>query len=621
MKQRPTPLNLRHLFIWTLVILAQISSAKDLPAQKTAPPKSLEISNLWLDEMTIEAVPPTYLINDAYLSLWLASLKSTEIDLSQELVATLEQIHKKGVDQTAISSEIRSLLSPDNHHTMNMALASLLVSLDDKESAKLLFELLQPGRIELSQIIEPALANWNFEPIKPVWRLRLKEQKIRRTHLILAIKNLGDVRDKPSTAALKALALDRSQSSAIRMAAARALGNIHNGSLTQNAQTLATRTGARGIIDRLCGVALLGRHQSDASNKLLQKLLLDQEGAVAGAAWQRLLEIDSSLAVPAAEACHDNPDPLVRQHVVTSLHEQPTKDRMSLLGKMISDRHPDVRTQARRSLFQLANQSVEFDAQARAVGMKIVTDPNSSFRGIEQALVLLASLDHKPVANAAVGLLNHDHPKVMIASAWALRILLVEETFPAMLQRAESVSKVLIAEKINHPLYSKFHMDQVAHLYDSFGASSYQPAEQLMRKFIPKQVSLLNNCRPAAITAIGKLNRGKSESALVKLLIERMNDQIIAPPETEELCAACAMALARMGAQSAVGDIQKYYEGTPPVSGLIYAAAWSIRELTGKNFPPPASPILKQAGFNLEPGYTRIKDAGGAIDVAPSNEQ
>jgi len=136
-----------------------------------------------------------------------------------------------------------------------------------------------------------------------------------------------------------------------------------------------------------------------------------------------------------------------------------------------------------------------------------------------------------------------------------------------------------------------------------------------MRTFIPKNLDLFNNCRPAAIAAIGKLNSGNPEPALVRLLIQRMNDQILDPSESEELCATCAIALARMGAKSAVDDIQQYYEGTPPISGLNYAAAWSIRELTGKDFPDPASPIMKRTGFNLEPGFARIQDVGGDPDI------
>ena len=105
------------------------------------------------------------------------------------------------------------------------------------------------------------------------------------------------------------------------------------------------------------------------------------------------------------------------------------------------------------------------------------------FRELEQSLILLTRLDHKPVAKPAADLLAHQHPKVLVAAAWTLRILQVEETFPLMLERAEEISNVLMADQMNHPLYSSVHMDQVAHLFDSFGVSVYKPAEKLMRSF------------------------------------------------------------------------------------------------------------------------------------------
>lgn len=578
---------------------------------------SLEVDNLWPEDITIEQPDPVFEIQESYLPLWKEALKHDENDLRQELLANIQAVHQSGFDQSAVADQVRSLIAPENHHTLNMAIAGLLTELNDKASAKKLFELLQPKRIELAQVIEPALAKWNFEAIKPIWLKRLDQQNVRPTLLRLAIRGLGETNHNPAAAALKKVVMDTAAQPAIRIEAAKSLGKISPEHADQ-AKLLASKPGRKNITDRLCAVLLLSQDDSEAAIKLIQRLMTDEEGAVAGIAWERILELDPALAVQLARKCLSHRDSKVRGHVVTALLKQPNLKRMDLLGKLMADQHPQVRVAARLALVALANQKEKFDKQARVIGMKVVE--GAEFQGIEQALILLASLDHKPVAGKAIELLNHDHPKVMKASGWALRVLNVEKTYPKMLDRATELSDILFGR--NYARKKKLddaHLDQLAHLFDSFGQSLYEPADPLMRKYVPKNLSLQSNCRPAAITALGKLNSNKKDSDLIESLIRRMNDQVSEPPENQNVCATSAIALGRMNAEEALSDMKSLYDGSPVVSGFDYAAAWAIRELSGEEIAQPVPAIIRQSGFNLEPTTARIREFQDSTSLDPES--
>ena len=579
--------------------------------------RPLEVKNLWPQDITIEFLPPKKMIIPAYQKLWREALRHSETDLRQELISVLEQLHRDGIDQTDFAPEVRALINDDVHPTVKIAAASLLVELNDEASAKLLFRMIKPGRIEFSQIVEPALARWNYQPAISLWNKRLMEKQVRRTHLILAIECLEIVNDTSVVNRLLEIALDPNSQSSFRFPAARAVGKIGHEGLDELAIELAKRKSSNSVINRLCSIALLANQQSEPAIGLLQELMLDDVGAVAGAAWHRVLEIDSELAVPYAKECLSSDDPHVRKSAIDALHQQPSLKRIDLIGGMLSDRHPDVRTRARESLRQLANQSSKFDDRVRAAGMAAVNVSPPNYRGIEQGLILLAALDHQAVASRATELLGHDHPKVFVTAAWTLRMLKLEDTLDQLLVHAEETSEMVFKQTRNEDeSISMDHLDQIAHLFDLFGETDFRKSEALMRKFVPKKTELGINARPAAITALGKFHYDDPKSELVPQFVKRMNDQEGDNPDISEVWATCAIALGRMKATSTLNELRQYYGGEPPVDGLNYAAAWSIREMTGEEIPPTVARILKTTGFNLEPSGSRLPiDLGEAQSV------
>jgi hypothetical protein len=600
------------VIVCAFVLFADPSLAQDSDKQADDPIAELRVENLWLLDPDLTLPAEILKFDPAYRPLWMEAIQHPEADLQQEIAAMFDRVQRAGNDDYSDQADVfRKLILDDNHHTLNVALASLLCTIDDRDSADRLFEILNPKRIELSQVVEPALARWDYKPIREIWRSRLDDPGVRRSHLVLAIEGLMQVRDEPAADRLLEMAMDRREKSALRIAAARAVGHIHSDGLLSAAQQLSADVSAEGIINRLCAVAFLARHESEPANELLQRLSLDAEPTVAAGAWRRLLQIDSALAVTQADDCLTNDDPIVRGLAVQSLFEQPTVVRIDQLGVMMDDRHPDVRKAARISLHRLALVSDEFDRRVRVAGMKSVQESASGYRGVEQALLLLGALDHKNVAGVAVELLEHDHPRVLVTAAWTLRVLQVKETLPSMLDRALRVSDVYLGKKYKQQttVGGAAGLDQIAHLFDAFGQMEYHAAEDLLRKYIPKQLDLGANSRPAAIGAIGRLNQGHPDPKLVAQLVARLHDWASDPGEIFPVCSMSAIALGRMKANSAVKDLERYFLGKPPRGLLDYSSAWSIREITGRDFPAPVAQFAYKSGFNLTPGRARIEAA------------
>lgn len=577
----------------------------------------IQVENVWPADITVEDAAPVPVVDAAYMDLWMRQLDREESDVKQELIAKLEQLHHAGIDLSGEVKRIRELIQEDSHRLENMALISFLVALDDQESAPMLFELVQPNQIEISQIVEPALARWQYSPAVELWRKRLKDKGVRRTHLLLAIDGLAAVGDETSLDELLSIATDTHyESPSIRIAAARAVGAIGGENLFEECASLAKTEQGNPRLNRLCCIAMLARQDSDDAIALIQQLMCDESGAVAGAAWERVLEIDSKLALPYVERCKGNPDPIVRKAIVMTWFDQPNVERIDLLGETLDDRHPDVRIAARKAMMQLASQNDEFRKRVIAAAMKSINGRATSFRGIEQGLVLLTALDHKRAADRAVELLSHQHPNVYVTAAWTLRNLRVEDTYEPMLRRATEISRREIGKFNSGTKVSLIHMEQVAHLFDAFGEAEYAPSVNLLESFIPVVADPKDatnpkgvgaNSRAAAITALGKIYREDADRDLVSKMVQRLNARgRTGAADVPEVWATAAIALGRMKAVSQVDQLRQYYEGEPPVDGANYACAWAIRELTGEDFPPPVPREIQLHQFKVKPIESRL---------------
>ena len=118
----------------------------------------------------------------------------------------------------------------------------------------------------------------------------------------------------------------------------------------------------------------------------------------------------------------------------------------------------------------------------------------------------------------------------------------------------------------------------------AFGKMRYREAEPLIRKYIPRNFTLGELPRASATWAIGFFY-DEPPGDLVGELTGRLNDVRSSPPEYGDVRTMSALTLGRIGAKSAVPDLERYADDRGGFTSQ--ACHWSIEQLTGKPAPGP----------------------------------
>ncbi|HYH69316.1 MAG TPA: hypothetical protein VD866_31775, partial [Urbifossiella sp.] len=444
--------------------------------------------------------------------LWIDALGRPEADLKAQAAQAVARAHERGIAgmHVAVPALTRELDRPDAHPTVRLAAARALVVLDAKDAAAVLARA-AAADADLREFADPALARWDFAPARAAWLDRIAQPPTRRG-FVLAVRALGTVREPAAAARLRDLALDRTAPAAVRLEAARALGEIRPAGSEADA-----RATSGTVTDRLVAAALLRRH-GDAAVKELQALGRDAEPAVAAAALARLVELDPGHVLPLLDAVLASPDAAVRGFGVEVLARRPSAAHVRLLADRLSDAHPAVRGRARHLLHDLTK---EWKAAVIGEGERVLR--GTDWRGLEQATLLLAGLDHRAAAARIVELLRHDRPEVFTTAAWGLRRLAVADTLAPALGFYEQRYRGLPTQGTIDDAVDV----QLSHLAQFFGRARYQPADailgRLAAKASPKGNPAGPEARAAAAWALGLLHEGKGTPAVVGVLAGRLN--------------------------------------------------------------------------------------------------
>jgi HEAT repeat protein len=450
----------------------------------------------------------------------------------------------------------------------------------------------QSGGNDLRSLIEPALARWDFKPMRGEWLKRLQDPATPSRSMILAIQGLGAVGESDAAGPLLAMVLDANQAKPIRLEAARSLGMLRTSGLEKDAQQLASDSSSRGMVSRVAAAQLLQKHQSSEAVSLLQRLALDPEPSVAVRAVGRLLALDSKLLLPLLDANLANSEAAIRSCAVEVLFQHPSEKHLRLLAGRMDDRHPEVRVKARKALGELGKKK-EFHTQVIAdASALLMTD---QWRGLEQATILLVQFDHKPAASRLVELLEFDRPEVFVTAAWGLRRLAVKETLGdvvvyvnAEIGRLQNLRKLPGRQSFPYE-----YMDhQLSQLNQFLGQQKYQQADAVLRLFVPQPAMrpVGPESRAAAIWALGLIHDGKTDDNLAGQLEERLNAMSTIPPENPRVRRMAAITLGRLKAKDTLKSLRQHYAAKQPMEDPVNnACGWAIEQITGEPMPPPAT--------------------------------
>ncbi len=517
-----------------------------------------------------------------FKQLWLEALSRPEHDMQRMAADTIAKAHQIGVPglEEAIPTLTKLVAAEGSHPTTRFAAARALIELKATSAAPALWDAAQHHDAELRQLIEPALAEWDFLPIRSVWLERLENRSTRPRETVLALRGLARVNETKALAVVRQMVLDKLLRPDIRLESALAAGRLGEQGLEPDVTRLTNVARDSSVLDRVCAVRLLSRHSGDTSQSLLTELAKDVEPTVASAALARLNEIDPGLVLPLAESALSRPDPLVRQQGAACYIQRPTPERIPVLARLLDDPHPQIRGEVREALLRL-EQTAELSQPIRQSALQELG--REGWRGQEQAALLLAALDHKAASGRLVELLESKRPEIMIATAWALRRLEVRETLPALLDKATRQTELRLKDE------STAIDMQVAHLFEAFGRMKYAPAEPLMLPYVAKPPigkAMKFFSRGTAIWALGRLHEGTPDNALADQLIARVIDIDPFPPEFPVIRQVSAVALVRMKAVSQIEALRTFNKLKSPHESTGLYLRWALSELAGDTFPP-----------------------------------
>jgi HEAT repeat protein len=529
------------------------------------------------------------------LALWLQALERPEIELKCQAAATLALAQRRGMAglEKAVPALLRAVDQADQDANVRLTAAQALLALDARPAAPNLLARARIDGVDMRNVVEPALARWKFAPAGAVWLARLSESAPSENALVLAIRGLHDLREEKAIPRLKELALGGDLHSVIRVEAARALGDWQTTGLDKDAERLLATKGAPGALNRLVAAWLLTKQQSREARGMLQKLALTAEPAAAVVAINGLLDSDPASVLPRAL---QSPAAAVRARGVEAFRRRPQAEFLRPLARLLDDPHPDVRLSARQALIEAARKP-ELGATVRQLATQELA--GQSWRALEQAAIMLASLEHKAAATRLVELLSFERPEVFVAAAWGLRKLAVAATLPAQLKELDRRFKQpLIEDPAKKALVDK----GLAQLCISLGQAKYIAAAKSLGQFIPKQVLIAfgPQSRVAAIWALGLLFEKSPPEILTSALLGRLGDDSMVMPEDMGVRRMCAISLGRMKVKAATEDLEKYYPKVLSVDAFPNACGWALEQLGAARLPASGTAQVVQKGWFLE---------------------
>lgn len=577
---------MRATLICLSMLVGCLHALGDEPAVKL-----LEVDDLMAQDPPLSVPDYVRTFSPRLKTLWLAALERPDAETRRQAAGTIGRAIERGVtDLESTIGPLRQVLQQDADLVVRRAAARALVALDARVAAEELAVAADRDGLQMALVVEPALARWDHVPYRERWRARLSDASTPHAPFRLAIESLGVVRDAAAVDDLVKLVKQTSLDAPSRMAAARALGNIRDDGLADLAKEVSGDGGSKQFLDRLVAAQLLARQTGPAAIALLQVLAVDQEPAIARMALERLYALDQAAARTLAKDALASKDAALRQAAARMLVAQGDGAAIRLLRPLLDDRNPTLRR-------YVAARFVEFGRheELKPVVLEEATAmlAGDSWRGLEQASLVLGTLDHKPAAARFLELLKHNRTEVMVTAAWGLRKLRLPETLGPALAHAKSFGQA----KLSGP---GFVSHQVSQLFQLFGDLRYKEAESHLMQFVPKS-QLRFEARMSAIWALGCLLEGQAEHPLAPTLAGRLIDTSSSPAENMHVRRMCAVALGKMKAKGQLKELQQMAPVDTLLSLTGAASYWAIEQITGEKPPRISPPNISPAGWFLEP--------------------
>jgi len=281
------------------------------------------------------------------------------------------------------------------------------------------------------------------------------------------------------------------------------------------------------------------------------------------------------------------------------------------LTVLLDDPNTELRNDVRRKLLALAKHE-SLDAMVRSEGMKSLE--NGTWRGIEQAALLLGELDHEPAADPMVKhMTTHPRHEARLAAIVGLRWIAVERTFAPMLEWARKLvdkpthvdSLLPTDDEGESPGGPTGHFAgnmELTHLLQTFGVHQYEPARSVARQMVGRNDKYSGEARAAGMWALSRYYEDQPDQQLATQLVTRLNDAYGMNPELEIARRFAALAVGSMRAKGFEETITNHmvtYTGSQ--SRIQQTCHWALERITGDSYDPVAPRERDAVGWFMEP--------------------
>jgi HEAT repeat protein len=590
------PTRLRRAVAAALACLVVASLPSPLAAVDLAVDQAQQLDPL------VKLPPEMATFSKRLLPLWEQALERPDVEPRRLAIDTIRLAKGRGMEGLEVTvPRLTKALVEETDPQLRRAAAGALVALDASSAAAELAAAAGRDGLLLARLVDPALARWNHLPSREGWLARLEDSSTHPGLRLLAIEALGTAREPRAATTLATLVADRDLSPEVRLAAARALGNVSESGLLDAAEGLAATTAGAApatgpaALPRLLAVALLGRQSGEATTTLLRRLATDPEPSVATMALSRLDALDPAAALTIAHESLAVPD-AGQRFLAARLTARPGDvDCIGRLGPLLGDRNPSLR---RFVAGTLADFGADASLRQPVIDQGLAALGSDPWRALEQAALLLGHLDHEPAAERLLTLLDHDRDEVAVSAAWALRKLEIAETLPPLLAYATKLRAELQGQAPPEILAKLGR--QAQQLHQLFGILRYREADPLLREYVPK-AQIDTRARSSAFWALGLIHENERNCDLAPVFAERLADVTSLPPESGIVRWMAAVGLGRFKAESQMETLRQFAERDTMFVESGIASYWAIEQITGEPMPPEPVDVTRIGGWFLEP--------------------
>lgn len=602
---RPTPFALAAFMTMLVMLIALPSPASQLESE--ADDRTAEVDVPWKNHPKLALPSVSNQWPDGMGDLWIAALKRHEEELNVQASDAIARAHAQGMPglERAIPTLQKLLLDANKTQDVRNAAARALVALDAETSLNALTQANQQANATMIITTDPMLASKAVAAMVPVWMKRLTDSSVANVLRISAGDALPANLNPAQIKTLLQLVENQATPWPVRFAVAKALGRQSNrDDIVETCQALSSRKPAS--LWQLTQAGML-KASVESERPLLIALIMNAKTEAQPAAWLGLKKLntvpDWIVSPKLAQRVIQNTDAAAREQLLVALNRRADSEAMVLLGLLLDDVDPAIRTTARDMMLQ--HVTAEPKLMAAAVDAATLQLQGDSWRGREQAALLLGSLQHQPSQPRMIKLLDAPRFEVRIAAIVGLRRLtfarLPKDTDPRDNQPATSDDDPAMLALFNRTKQLKANIaiakgdtqtlvsdsKELAQIVQTFGLVRFspKPVVALLDEMIPKGSGYLSDARAGAVWALGRINQGTGDANYVKFFEARLSDVNPLNPESDEVREASAIAIGWIRPKREPRSIGQFSAESEGPDEIVLACRWAIEQITGEPQP------------------------------------